>query len=95
MTAHHRTAAWSKVQRVMRPRIAATLPAPCINRCGRLVTPDQKWDIGHIVDAGKGGSDDASNLGPAHVKCNRSDGGKAGRAKQIAKSKTDRRLPAW
>lgn len=79
----------------MRPRIAATLPAPCVNRCGRSVTPDQAWDIGHVVDVGKGGSDDPSNLGPSHVQCNRSDGGKEGRARQIARVKESRRLPQW
>jgi hypothetical protein len=95
MTAHHRTAAWSKVQRQMRPRIAATLPAPCINRCGKNVTPDQQWDIGHIVSVTAGGSDDPNNLGAAHVRCNRSDGGKEGRAKQLALHKKIRRLPSW
>lgn len=95
MTAHHRSAGWRKVQRKMRPVIAATLPAQCVNNCGRTVTPDQTWDIGHIVDVALGGSDEPSNLGPAHIRCNRSDGGKAGRAKQIAVTKQDRRLPAW
>lgn len=94
MSAHHRTAAWSKVQRVMRPRIAATLPARCVN-CPHLVMPDQKWEIGHIIDAALGGTNDGTNLGPAHVRCNRSAGGKAGRAKQIATMKNERRLPTW
>lgn len=79
----------------MRPRIAATLPALCVNGCGQLVTPDQQWDISHIVDADKGGTNDSTNLGPGHARCNRSDGGKAGRAKQIAGLKKKRRLPTW
>ncbi len=83
--------------------IAATLPAQYVNRCGRLVHPEHQWDVGHVVGVEQATRlgwtrqqiDDPSNLGPAHVRCNRSDGGKEGRAKQLARTRQDRRLPSW
>lgn len=94
MSAHHRTAAWSKVQREARPIIAATLPRQCVD-CPRLVTTDQPWDIGHIVSVANGGTDHLHNLGPSHTACNRSAGGRDGRARQLAGLKQKRRLPTW
>lgn len=35
---------------------------------------DQGWDIDHVVPRSRGGSDDLSNLRPAHARCNRSRG---------------------
>lgn len=97
MTSHHRTAEWAKVTRINRPRIKASLPAPCVNRCqhGGIVYPGQAFDVAHIIDVDLGGTDDPSNLGPAHPRCNRSDGGKAGQQKQQTTKKQERRLLQW
>lgn len=97
MSAHHRTSAWTKITKTMRPILKASLPAPCVNHCvlGGVVYPEQAFDVAHIVDVALGGTDDRSNLGPAHCKCNRSDGGKAGRAKQIATKREALRYPQW
>lgn len=103
MSEHHRTTAWSKVLRVQKPRVAAALPAPCIEGCGRMVEHGSTFDLGHIVsvaDALMQGwttqqINDPSNLGPAHPTCNRRNGGKAGRAKQVAARRQTRRLPTW
>jgi hypothetical protein len=98
MTAHHKTAQYFKASRQVRavlgPRIAAGHFVPCVN-CGRAVQPGQRWDVSHIVDAARGGSDDLSNLGAGHRHCNRSDGGRAGAAKTNQTSRRARRLPTW
>lgn len=104
MSAHHRTSSWAKVTRVQKPRIQATLPAPCIEPgCRHLIEPEDLWDLGHIISVDQALAmgwtpqmiDDPSNLGPACRRGNRSNGGKAGRAKQVAASKQRRRLPSW
>jgi hypothetical protein len=55
------------------------LPAPC-TRCGKIVTDEMEWHADHLQRAVEGGSDEATNFGPAHAKCNTSDGGKIGAA---------------
>lgn len=108
MSAHHRTKAWARVVRIVRPAIKARLPQPCVD-CGKPVYPDQRWQVGHIVSAMTGKSmgwtpdqiNDPTNLGPTHAKgpgqraCNQIEGGKLGAAKTHAKRKKDRRLPTW
>jgi hypothetical protein len=85
----------------MRPRLKAAIDAagglPCVNRCrlGGVVLPGQAFDVAHIIDVDAGGTDDPSNLGAAHVACNRSDGGKAGRAKQLTRARDEKRLMKW
>jgi len=97
MSAHHRTPAWQKFTRYARPIITASLPAPCVNRCqlGGIVEPGQRFDVAHIIAPEHGGTDTLDNVGPAHARCNRSDGGKAGRTKQLAAKRTEQRLPKW
>lgn len=100
---HHRAASWSKVLRTIKPRVQASLPAPCIEPgCHHLVQPDDAWDLGHVVSVERALRmgwtrqmiDDPSNLGPACRAKNRSNGGKAGRAKQLAiKRQKDRYFP--
>jgi 5-methylcytosine-specific restriction endonuclease McrA len=98
VTAHHRTAEWfrnsRKVRRILTPRIDAGSVVQCVN-CGRPVVRGQKWDVGHIIDASRGGTDALKNLGAAHVRCNRSDGGRLGAVKTNAASRRARRLPSW
>ena len=93
MSQHHRDIGWSRIARTLRPRIAASLPQPCI-RCGRIVTPDMAWDVGHRVDLAMPGSD-PWDAGPEHRRCNRSAGGKAGAAKTNASRRANRRMPQW
>ncbi len=56
------------------------LPLPCW-RCGRPVTDDQAWHVGHLTDRALGGhTTDRSNQWPEHARCNTSAGGKLGAA---------------
>jgi hypothetical protein len=110
MSEHHRTPDWKKTTAIMRPRLAASLPAPCVQpRCrrGGVVSPGESWDVAHIVSVEQAKAqgwttaqmNHPSNLGVAHVRCNRSDGGKAGAAKANGARRTltraERRLPSW
>lgn len=96
MTAAHRTREWHTNSRIARKIIRARLEAgdqvTCTN-CGRPIQPDQRWDVGHIVDAHKGGTAHLSNLGGAHRRCNRADGGRAGARARAASTRRTRRLP--
>lgn len=59
---------------------AVRLPLPC-RRCGKPVTKDQRWQVGHIVDrADRGAVADIANQWPEHGKCNESAGGRRGAA---------------
>lgn len=60
-----------------RAAVGATLPAPCW-RCGKVLTKDDKWTVGHLEDRTDDGTDDLSNLKPECPKCNYSAGGKRG-----------------
>jgi len=87
MSSHHQSKEWFKVARVVRPILKALIiagEASC-TKCGWPVYPDQTWEIDHIVAVSQGGSDDFSNLGPAHKGCNRKDGGRLGAAKTNAR----------
>lgn len=77
MSRHHRAAKWSTKSKKLRPRIAATLPRPCVE-CGKPVLPGQQWDVAHHRDLALGG--DVRSVGPAHRSCNRSAGGRLGAA---------------
>ena len=108
MSEHHRTSEWAKARATNRLRIAATLPAPCID-CGRPVLPDQKWQVGHIVSVVTARAmgwttmqmNHPSNLGPTHAKgpgqraCNQIAGGKLGAAKTNEARRAKDRRPNW
>jgi hypothetical protein len=47
-------------------------------RCGNPIRPDAKWDLGHDDETGH-------YRGPEHPRCNRSAGGRLGRARQLAR----------
>ena len=64
----------------MRELIEARLPLPCIEGCGALVVKGQSWHVAHIIPASQGGRTVASNVGPAHARCNLRAGGKLGAA---------------
>ena len=98
MTAHHRSPEWQRTVRANRSKIAATLPARCID-CGGAIRPGDRWQVGHripvVVAKAQGWTtaqiNDLSNLGPTHAKapgqraCNQIAGGKLGAKKTQAK----------
>lgn len=108
MSDHHKHATWRKVLYVQKPRIAATLPAPCVE-CKRPVTPEHQWQVGHIVSVAlakrmgwtREQINAPSNLGPVHsgrgMRCNQRAGGRLGaQITNAKKTKTeDRRLLPW
>lgn len=78
-----------------RAQWAPRLPLPC-RRCGRPVTPEQPWTVGHIIDRAMGGNEtDPSNQWPEHPGCNYSAGGKVGAAMTNARRQqtTTTRMP--
>lgn len=44
--------------------------------CGGPIQAGQAWDVDHVKALGMGGTNDASNLRPAHAKCHRGTGSK-------------------
>ena len=78
MSQHHKRAKWDSRAAKARARIAASLPAPCVE-CGRPVIADMKWDVGHRVPLSLGGN--VLDYGPSHRGCNRKAGGRLGAAK--------------
>lgn len=96
MSQHHKYKRFSTFSKRYRPSIAASLPAPCVNNCGRLVMPDQAWDVGHIIPAEDPRStNERHNFGPAHRKCNRSDGGRRGAAITNAARRPEQKRREW
>lgn len=97
MTSRHRSPEYLKNARIVRASLAARIDLghliPCVD-CGRPIQPDQRWDVGHIVPASKGGSNGLDNLGASHrYACNRAAGGRMGAAITNASSRRARRLP--
>lgn len=98
MSQHHRDQKWTSKAPKLRESIAAQLPLPCID-CGRAVTPDQAWQVGHRVPASEGGRPTRENTGPTHTRCNQRAGGRLGAAKTNGARASTRReangLRAW
>jgi 5-methylcytosine-specific restriction endonuclease McrA len=98
MSRAHRTAEWHRnsrlVRKIIRGRLERGEEVRCTN-CGKPIQHGQLFDVGHIVDDYRGGSSSLSNLGGAHRRCNRSDGGRAGAAARVKSSRQARRLPSW
>jgi 5-methylcytosine-specific restriction protein A len=44
--------------------------------CGGAIQAGQTWDVDHVIPLAQGGSNDPSNLRPAHEKCHRGVGSK-------------------
>lgn len=100
MSRHHKASGWANKAKSARERVAATLPAPCVEGCGYAVLPSDDWDVGHRVSLALGGSVD--QYGPAHRRCNRSKGGKLGAAVRYARARApqsvtrpDPRMAKW
>lgn len=105
MSQHHRSGKWTSSDlKLWRPRIAATLPALCVD-CHRIVTPDMKWQVGHIIPVQdpRSPGNVASNLGPSHSNgsgpggrsCNQAAGGRMGAAKTNARTQASKGYPTW
>jgi 5-methylcytosine-specific restriction endonuclease McrA len=98
MSKHHQSAEYYRNSRVVRRILGAKIRAgnfvPCVE-CGRAVQAGQLWDVGHIIDAAKGGTNALSNLGAAHRGHNRAAGGRAGATVRNRASRRARRLPSW
>lgn len=101
MTATHHDPKYLRNSRIIRKTVNADhkagRPVWCI-RCGREVQPGQRFDIGHRIDASRGGTHDLTNLGPEHRGENRRAGGRLGAQKtndQRGVSRRARGLPTW
>lgn len=101
MTSAHADPLYQRNARLVRRATNADLkagrPVWCIG-CGREVQPGQRYDVGHRIDASRGGSNNLSNLGPQHRGENRSAGGKLGARKTNnarGTSRTSKGLPTW
>lgn len=101
MTAHHRSPTYQANARIIRKATNAAHqrgePVPCIG-CGWDIQPGQAFDIGHRIDASRGGPDTLDNLGPQHRRENRSAGGRLGAKRTNDTRGTSRRargLPTW
>jgi hypothetical protein len=102
MSQHHRRQGMAAKLRKFRPSIKATLPAPCVQplcQLGGIVHPHEQWDVGHLpgrdayLDHGQPLT--RNDVGPAHVKCNRSDGGKVGAAMTNRARLVEKRRREW
>lgn len=101
MSEHHRRTGWTRIAAKWRPRLAATLPAPCLGPCvlGGTVERTDTWEVGHVHPlslAEEGHVWTAEDFAPIHAKCNRRDGGRMGAAITNAKKAgEDKRLFTW
>lgn len=94
MSAIHRSKEYAAFVRKARPIIEATLPARCI-KCPGIIRPGTKWHVGHIIDDALGGELTMSNVGPEHVRCNTSSGGKLGASIQAGRRTRAATFPKW
>lgn len=82
------------VRRITQQQLDAGNPVACVG-CGRPITPDQRFDVGHIIDHHLGGTHELHNLGPQHRRENRAAGGRVGATITNGGSRKSRRLPQW
>lgn len=80
MSQHHRAQKWTTDAPNFRKAIEAQLPLPCVNRpCleGGVVHKGDRWSVGHKPghEAHRGKRATIADVGPAHVKCQRHEGG--------------------
>lgn len=101
MSGHHRAQKWTTHSPKLRKVIAPLLPLRCLN-CPHLVTPDQRWQVGHRQAASLGGRPTIANAGPSHTycpacrkRCNQVDGGRLGAAKTNARRRTEQDIRPW
>ncbi|WP_341999380.1 hypothetical protein MRBLWH7_000793 [Microbacterium sp. LWH7-1.2] len=98
MTAHHRDPLYMRNARIIRKQVNAEHNAGrsvTCHKCGREIQPGQRYDVGHRIDASRGGTHDLTNLGPEHRRENRAAGGRLGALITNTTSRTSRGLPTW
>ena len=64
-------------------------------RCGRLIRPDEPWDVGHELDQALGGNHHLENLRAEHRACNRRSGQALGQARMAAQRRAITRTRKW
>lgn len=86
MSQHHRAQKWTTHSPKLRKKLEPQLPLPCLN-CPHPVMKTDKWQVGHRVDAARGGKPTIGNAGPTHAwcpacrkRCNQVAGGRLGAA---------------
>ncbi len=98
MSGHHQDPEYTRNARTVRRHVNADhkagRPVWCIG-CGREIQPGQAFDVGHRIDAARGGSNALHNLGPQHRRENRRAGGRAGAAITNHTSRRAKGLPSW
>lgn len=98
MSAAHHTAEYRRNAPIVRARVkrawAEGRAVWCVG-CGREVAPGAAFQVGHIIDASRGGANTLDNLGPQHKRENLSRGGRLGAAVTNTRSRASRGLPTW
>ena len=98
MSTAHSDPAYQRNARIVRAQTRRAWqsgqPVWCIG-CGREIPPNTAYQVGHRIDAARGGTNDLDNLGPQHRRENLSRGGRLGAAIQNQRSRTARGLPTW
>lgn len=77
------TTRWRKLRAVHAAAFAEVGVIPCW-RCGQLVSCDEPWALGHVVDRALGGDD--SQLAIEHLQCSRRSGWELGRRLKAARA---------
>lgn len=98
MSRYHDAQSWANHSHRLRPIITASLPQPCVStRCryGGVVYPGDRFDVAHRIAASDGGQPTVENTGPAHPRCNRSDGARLGNRINKQTERERKRLPSW
>jgi hypothetical protein len=104
MSQHHRRSKWSTDSPKFRKIITAALPQPCVD-CGRLVTAQDKWQVGHRPGHEPRPGRPAptiNDVGPSHTRsaywprnCNQIAGGRIGAAVTNSKRKARKDIREW
>lgn len=100
VTTYHRSSRWITFSKAARKVIQPTLPRPCVDPapgCPGLVQPSDQWDVAHLPGHEAHRAPwlplSIDMVGPAHRKCNRSQGARMGRAKQLVRTRSKSKLP--
>jgi 5-methylcytosine-specific restriction endonuclease McrA len=98
---HHRRQKWSTHSPKLRKKIAPRLPLPCLN-CPHPVMPTDTWQVGHVIDASRGGRAVIGNAGPSHAwcptckkRCNQVAGGRLGATVTNSRRQARKDIRPW
>lgn len=70
------------------------LPLPC-GKCGRPVTDEMRWHVGHRQARAEGGGNVVDNLWPEHGTCNERDGQRLGQKRLAARRRAETGRRKW